>query len=129
MDPPEPDQRPARIEGFGLYGEATDGRRVSTKLELPDPPREALSVPWPLRATDIDPHGHLNNAIYWQAVEHALASSALDLARPLVAELDYREPIDAGDEIDLVTAVEEREVIVGLRASDGLRAVARVEGR
>ena len=86
-------------------------------------------MPWPLRATDIDPHGHLNNAIYWQAVEHALALGALDLARPLVAELDYREPIDAGDEIDLVTAVDEREVIVGLRASDGLRAVARVEGR
>jgi len=124
-----PDQRPARIEGFGLYGEATDGRRVSTKLELPDPPPEALSVPWPLRATDIDPHGHLNNAIYWQAVEHALALGALDLARPLVAELDYREPIDAGDEIHLVTALDDREVIVGLRASDGLRAVARVEGR
>jgi acyl-ACP thioesterase len=51
------------------------------------------------------------------------------LARPLVAELDYREPIDAGDEIDLVTAVDEREVIVGLRASDRVRAVARVEGR
>jgi acyl-ACP thioesterase len=86
-------------------------------------------VPWPLRATDIDPHGHLNNAIYWQAVEHALNSGALDLARPLVTELDYREPIDAGDQIDLVTAVEGHEVIVGLRASDGVRAVARVEGR
>ena len=90
---------------------------------------DAPSVPWPLRATDIDPHGHLNNAIYWQAVEHALALGVLDVARPLVAELDYREPIDAGDEIDLVTAVDEREVIVGLRASDGVRAVARVEGR
>jgi acyl-ACP thioesterase len=124
-----PDQRPARIEGFGVYGEATGGRSVSTKLELPDPPPDAPSVPWPLRATDIDPHGHLNNAIYWQAVEHALASGVLDVARPLVAELDYREPIDAGDEIDLVTAVDEREVIVGLRASDRVRAVARVEGR
>jgi hypothetical protein len=46
-----------------------------------------------------------------------------------VAELDYREPIDAGDEIDLVAALDEREVTVGLRASDGLRAVARVEAR
>jgi acyl-ACP thioesterase len=124
-----PDQRPARIEGFGIYGDATGGRRVSTKLELPDPPPEAPSVPWPLRATDIDPHGHLNNAIYWQAVEHALALGTLDVARPLVAELDYREPIDAGDEVDLVTAADEREVIVGLRASDRVRAVARVEGR
>jgi acyl-ACP thioesterase len=123
------DQRPARIEGFGIYGEATGGRSVSTKLDLPDPPPEATSLPWPLRATDIDRHGHLNNAIYWQAVEHALTSSALDLARPLVAELDYRAPIDAGDAIDLVTTVDERRVIVGLRAFDGVRAVARVEGR
>jgi acyl-ACP thioesterase len=124
-----PDQRPARIEGFGVYGEATGGRSVSTKLELPDPPPDARSVPWPLRFTDIDPHGHLNNAIYWQAVEHVLASSPLDLALPLVAELDYRAPIDARDEIDLVTAVDGRAVIVALRASDGVRAVARVEGR
>ena len=29
--------------------------------------------PWPLRATDIDLHGHVNNAVYWQAVEHVLA--------------------------------------------------------
>ena len=124
-----PDQRPARIEGFGVYGEATGGRRVSTRLELPDPPPEAPSVRWPLRATDIDPHGHLNNAIYWQAVEHALAWGAFDVARPLMAELDYRQPVDAGDAIDLVSIVGEQEVIVGLRASDGVRAVARVRGR
>jgi acyl-ACP thioesterase len=125
----DPDQRPARIEGFGIYGEATGGRTVSTKLELPDPPPDVMSVSWPLRTTDIDPHGHLNNAIYWQAVEHALASSGLDLGLPLVAELDYRSPIDAGDEIELVSAVEGRRVILGLRAYDGVRAVARVEGR
>ena len=29
---------PARIEDFGIYADATAGRRVSTKLELPDPP-------------------------------------------------------------------------------------------
>ena len=99
-------------------------------LELPDPVAEAPSVRWPLCATDIDPHGHLNNAIYWQAVEHALAVGVVDLARPLVAELDYRALVDAGDELDLVTAADEREVIVGLRrASDGFRAVARVGGR
>jgi acyl-ACP thioesterase len=124
-----PDQRPARIEGFGVYGDATGGRRVSTKLELPDPPPEAALVPWALRATDIDLHAHLNNAIYWQGVEHVLASGGVDPAGPLVAELDYREPIDAGDDVELVTAVAGRTVLVGFRAPDGIRAVARVEGR
>ena len=30
----DPDQRPARIEGFDVYAEATAGRGVSTRLEL-----------------------------------------------------------------------------------------------
>jgi acyl-ACP thioesterase len=124
-----PDQRPARIEGFGVYGDATGGRRVSTKLDLPDPPPDASPLSWSLRATDIDLHGHLNNAIYWQGVEHALASSDLDAARPLSAELDYREPVDAGEDVELVTAAEASRLLVGFRAPDGIRAVARVEGR
>ncbi len=40
----------------------------------------------------------MNNAVHWQAVEHALPA-----AGPLRAELDYREPIDLGEEIELVT--------------------------
>ena len=122
-------QRPARIEGFGAYGDATEGRTVSTRLELPDPPDDAQTIPWSLRATDIDRHGHLNNAIHWQAVEHVLASSHLDPARPLVAELDYRRPIDAEDELELVAAVDEGRVLVALCGPDGVRAVARVEAR
>ena len=124
-----PDQRPARIEGFGVYGDATAGRRVSTTLELPDPPAETTGRPWPLRSTDIDPHGHVNNSVYWQAVEHALASSEIDAGRPLVAELDFREPIDLGDRLELVVVSDAGRLLIGLRVSDGLRAVARIEGR
>ena len=121
----DPEQRPARIEGFGIYGEASGGRRASTKLELPDPPDDAPASPWPLRATDVDVHGHVNNAVHWHAVEHVLPSLGVDPGRPLVAELDYREPIDLGDEIELVAA----RALVGLRADDGFRAVARVVAR
>jgi acyl-ACP thioesterase len=122
-------QRPARIERFGPYGEATQGRNSSTKLELPAPPSEAPSIPWPLRMSDIDLHGHLNNAVYWQAVEHALAARDVEPRRPLVAELDYREPIDAGDEIELATAPEDAGLVVGFRGPGGVRAVARVRAR
>ena len=120
-----PDQRPVRIEGFGVYGEATGGRRASTKLELPEPPTDGRAVEWPLRATDADLHGHVNNAVYWQAVEHVLPSTGVDLRKPLIAELDYREPIDLGDEIELVVD----QLLVGFRAADGIRAVARVAAR
>lgn len=116
-----PDQRPARIEGFGVYGDATGGRHVSTKLELPEPPANAAARPWPLRATDVDLHGHVNNAVYWQAVEDAVPQ----LQVPLVAELDFREPVDAGDELELVTA----DGLVGFRVAGVFRAVARVAAR
>ena len=102
---------------------------MSTKLELPDPPVDASASPWPLRATDFDVHGHVNNAVYWQAVEHVLPSSGVDPGQGLVAELDYREPIDLGDEIELVTKGTDGELRVGLRAADGVRAVARVAAR
>ena len=64
--------------------------------------RPTRASPWPLRATDVDVHGHVNNAVYWQAVEHVLPSSGVDPGQRLVAELDYRDPIDLGDEIELV---------------------------
>ena len=122
------DQRPARIENFGIYGDAACGRRVSTKLELPDPSTDDAGRPWPLRVSDIDLHGHVNNAVYWQAVEDVLPSAGIDTGRPLVAELDYREPIDLDDAIALA-ASRAGELLVGFRASDGIRAVARVAQR
>jgi acyl-ACP thioesterase len=124
-----PDQRPTRIEGFGLYGETTGGRHVSTKLELPDPPDDARPVPWQLRASDVDVHGHVNNAVHWQAVEHALAAGELEPAGPLVAELDYREPLDLGDDVELVAAVDGGALAAGLRAGEVFKAVARVTAR
>jgi acyl-ACP thioesterase len=111
-------QRPARIEDFGVYAEAAGGRHVSTKLELPDPPVEARRVPFPLRATDVDRHGHVNNAVYWQAVEHVLTA----LEGPLRAELDYRKPIDLGDPVELAVS----DGTVGFLAGE-VKAVARLQ--
>jgi acyl-ACP thioesterase len=112
------DGRPARIDEFAPYAEAAGDRRISTRLELPLPPLEAPGRPWPLRLTDVDLHGHVNNAVYWQAVEEAF--SAPDV--PLRAELDFHDPLDAGDALELVRAGE----LLGFRVGGGFRAVARV---
>ncbi len=122
-----PDQRPARLEDFGVYAEATGGRRVSTKLELPDPPDGGSRVPFLLRTSDVDLHGHVNNAVYWQAVEECLARSGIDARGPLRASLDYRHPIDLDDRLELVQAVGDGRLEIGFVAADGPRAVARVE--
>lgn len=122
-----PDQRPSRIEDFGIYAAATGGRSVSTKLGLPDPPPAAKRSPWPLRATDVDVHGHVNNAVYWQAVEDRLGGGAVDLRRPHRALLDYREPIDLADAVDLAEAADERGCSLAFLAGDRVKAVARLE--
>jgi acyl-ACP thioesterase len=115
------DANPARIEDFGVYAEAAVGRPVSTKLALPDPPADAERLTWPLRASDVDLHGHVNNAVYWQAVEELLPRLAIDPKRPLRAELDYRRPIDLGEALEL--AAFENGVAFVANGSD-VRAVA-----
>ena len=122
-----PDQRPARIEGFGVYAEATEGRGVSTRLELAAPEDGAGRRPWPLRSSDVDLHGHVNNAVYWQAVEDALRDSPVDASLPLVAELDYRDPVDLADPVELLVDGDTHVLRVGFRVGESLRALARVE--
>jgi acyl-ACP thioesterase len=120
---------PARIEDFGVYAEAAGGRRVSTKLELPDPPTGAERMPWALRATDVDLHGHVNNAVYWQALEGLLPSLGVDPRRPLQAELEYRQPVSLDAQLDLVAFDHERRAAVAFVADGAeVRAVARAGG-
>jgi acyl-ACP thioesterase len=120
---------PARIEDFGVYAEAAGGRHVSTKLELPDPPVGGTGRRWSLRATDVDLHGHVNNAVYWQAVEELLPTLRVDPRLPLQAELDYRQPIDLGEEIDLVAFDDRgRGAVAFVDGGSRARAVARIGG-
>jgi acyl-ACP thioesterase len=118
---------PARIENFGIYTEAAGGRRVSTKLELPDPPAGGARRRWSLRATDVDLHGHVNNAVYWQAVEELAPVLGIDPGQPVRAELDYRQPIDFGEEVGLVTFDDEgRKAVAFVADGAEVRAVARI---
>lgn len=121
-------QRPARIGDFGPYAVAASGRSISTKLMLPDPPDDALRSPWSLRSTDLDAHGHVNNAVYWQAFEDRLARAGTSLALPHRALLDYRDPIDLGDDLELAdfSGGDERRYVAFV-VGDRVKAVASVE--
>jgi len=122
-----PDARPARIEGFGVYAESAGGRVVSTRLELPEPPRDGRRAPWPLRTSDIDLLGHVNNAAYWEAVEQRLAEVGPDPRLPVRARLDYRHAIDLEDEIELVESSENGRLAVAFTVDEIVKAVASVE--
>jgi acyl-ACP thioesterase len=83
------------------YDLAAGGRRVSARLQHQVEVPEGDRRPWPLRATDLDLLGHVNNAATWAAVEEVLAARPRRRG-PLWAELEYRAAIEAGDQVDLV---------------------------
>jgi acyl-ACP thioesterase len=123
-----PDARPARIgDGFDDYRESAQGRSASTRLRLPDPPADAPRTPWPLRTTDIDLMGHVNNAAYWKAVEDRLRTSGLDLRLPYRACLDFRQPVDLDDELELAEFSPDGGYGVAFIVDGVVKAVALVQ--
>jgi acyl-ACP thioesterase len=84
-------------EGFeAVYAPSAGGRRVRARLRYRgDPPADGASAPWRFRAADLDLADHVNNAVYWQALEEDLVG---DGARePFDAEIEHRAPADVGE--------------------------------
>lgn len=71
----DPGGRPAKLPVWfdATYADAAQGRTVTSRLSLPGPPEGAAARPFPLRATDYDVMGHVNNAVTWAAVEDECA--------------------------------------------------------
>lgn len=86
---------PTRLDDtfFAVYGPSADGRRASARLTLAAPGRpEALSSrSWPLRRSDFDAWGHVNNAIAWAAMEDAISLGPAD---SVAIRLEHHAPID-----------------------------------
>lgn len=122
-----PDARPSRLVGFDVYADAAEGRVVSTKLQLSEPPADAHRTRWTLRLTDIDLLGHVNNAAYWHAVEELLFEHGPDPRRPLRARLEHRHAVDLGDDVELVAGSSNGALAVAFTVRSAARAIARVE--
>ena len=81
---------------------AKNGKPRVRLVPIDPPPRkepeDETRLEWRLRATDVDRLRHVNNAAYWPPVEEHLA----DLLRePHRAVLEYRQPLDLGDPLEL----------------------------
>lgn len=122
----DPNQRPARITRFDAYARAAGGRRVSARPQLADPPTDGPRSSFSLRASDVDLHGHVNNTVYWQAIEHVLLGAGPELGRPLRAHLDFREPLDLADRLELAVTGDEHHLDIGFVADGRIRAVAAI---
>jgi acyl-ACP thioesterase len=107
-----------------IYGPSAAGRTVSARLPLPGPPdRLAEGTPWPLRATDFDTAGHVNNSVHWAAAEEALAGAGWLPAR---AEVDYRRQIRPGARPRLAVLPEPAGLLLWLREGTEVLAAARL---
>ena len=116
-------RRPTRLgELFErVYAPSAEGRKASARLTLPGPPEDGSSPArrWPIRVSDLDVWGHVNNAVYWEAVEDELA--LLDWL-PGVARIEYNEPIESTDTPSLVSSRSESGL--DLWMVDGSRSFA-----
>jgi acyl-ACP thioesterase len=100
------------------YAEAAGGRTVSSRLTLPLPGEGGDRTAWPLRSTDFDVLGHVNNSVYWAIVEEDPPSHG-------VCELEYRLAIEPGADVHLVVDGDLRWLVSGA----GVHAAARTTAR
>jgi acyl-ACP thioesterase len=104
--------RPAPLDEPFLeaFGPAAAGREVHARLQHEvEPPDGAERWPWPTRYADLDPLGHVNNAVSWAIAEEVLARSGgrTTAERPvggLRVEVEFRRPIEPGDAVEVAVA-------------------------
>lgn len=78
-----------------VYGEATGGRKVSGRVNVVEPPSDALRRPWPLRKADLDVVQHVNNAALWEAMSEVTGSKAS------IATLIHHGAVEEDDAVEL----------------------------
>jgi acyl-ACP thioesterase len=81
-----------------VYHHVVGGQRVSSRLLHPDPPAGARSRRFPLRYSDLDRVGHVNNAAYLAALEDVLGGAG----RPCLVEVEWRGGISRTGAVDLL---------------------------
>jgi acyl-ACP thioesterase len=110
---------------FEVYGEDVRKEKVSARLQHPAPTPDAVRRPWPLRTADFDIFGHVNNAIYWSAVEDELVDW-LDGRRIGHCEIEFRAGIDPGDAPDLLVDADAGLLSIWFMVGDEVRASVQV---
>jgi acyl-ACP thioesterase len=113
-------------EFFVAYGEQVRERKVSARLIHPAPPAGEPRVEFPLRGTDFDVFGHVNNAIYWVPVEDFMAAHGSG-RRPVNASIEFGTGIQPGERCEVITMASETDAQMWFLVGDEVRASIQVE--
>jgi acyl-ACP thioesterase len=81
---------------FDVYGEALQGRKVPGRVDTPDLGEIKLRAPWPLRKSDLDVVGHVNNAALWEAVSQYAPD------KPNFVSVIHHASVEADDDVEVV---------------------------
>lgn len=96
---------PTRIsdDGIAYLARTTNETRLRWRPWLTEatPAESDTDLPFPVRATDIDQFNYVNNAVYWQAVEHYLIDHPKLVARGHRAVIEYIAPVLARQHISV----------------------------
>lgn len=103
-----------------VWAPSARGRKVSARLHHAPPSPEAVARPWPLRVTDVDVVGHVNNAAYWHAIEDELWRRGRPRVR--TAEIEFRTGLDLSDRVELLVADREGGFAAWLQVGSDVRA-------
>ena len=110
-----------------LIGEAANGRRVSARLTvgrgLPDV--ESAMFEQPLRFSDFDAVGHLNNAVYWEPVEECLGARR-ERRAPLYAVVEHHRSVDPGAALRVSVYELSDRLVLRMRDAGETAALAQV---
>jgi acyl-ACP thioesterase len=119
--------RPAALTSrfVDIYGPSADGRKVSPRLSLAAPNDGVTRAPWQVRAADLDPFDHVNNAAHWAFVEEVVASRRS--GRVGTFDVEFATPILYADhvEVQIDSASSGSMWSAWLMADESVRTAAR----
>jgi acyl-ACP thioesterase len=85
---------------------------------------DAHETPFALRRTDIDLFQHVTNAVYWNAVHEVMADHPDVVTAPYRAVVEYRKPIQYGEDVVIRSARDGDAVHIALTVDGAVRAAA-----
>lgn len=111
---------------LAVAAESAGGRKVGARIMLRSRPSESdRRHPWPIRFSDMDALGHMNNAAYWEAIEEWLGAHR-DVRAPFDAVLEHVAPITVGHEVATIVREEEGLVNIWHEVDNAVAAAAEV---
>ncbi|MEU6559054.1 acyl-[acyl-carrier-protein] thioesterase [Nocardia nova] len=106
---------------------ATTEHRLRWRPALREQAAAAEPRPFPLRVTDVDRYGHVNNAVHWEAIEEACARFPGVTASPYRVILEHAGPVMGTDEVRIRAWPGAGALHVQLEVDGEARTLARIE--